>query len=151
MTPVQRQTLKLRRVAIDTYQENVAYMHRGCSVYRSEGFQALSKVEISSGDSGGRKVLAVLNVVDDESITGIDELGLSEQAFEQLGVTEGAPVRVEHAMPPASLDAVHRKIRGASLSAEEYQAIIGDIVHNRYAKIEMAAFLVAFGLFYNPA
>ena len=37
-------TLKLRRIAIDTYRENVAYLHRDCEVYRAEGFQALSKV-----------------------------------------------------------------------------------------------------------
>ena len=27
-------TLKLRHVAIDTYRENVAYLHPGCPVYR---------------------------------------------------------------------------------------------------------------------
>ena len=31
-------SLKLRRVAIDTYRENVAYLHRDCGHYRSEGF-----------------------------------------------------------------------------------------------------------------
>lgn len=143
MTPSQRQTLKLRRVAIDTYQENVAFLHRGCSVYRSEGFQVLSKVEISSGDSGGRKVLAVLNVVDDDSITGIDQLGLSEQAFAQLGVVEGRSVRVAHAEPPPSLDAVHRKIAGERLGAEDFMSIARDIAAKRYSKMEMAAFLVS--------
>lgn len=39
-------TLKLRHVAIDTYRENVVYLHRGCPLYRSEGFHALSKIEI---------------------------------------------------------------------------------------------------------
>ncbi len=38
-------TLTLRRVAIDTYRENVAYLHRDCELYRSEGFQALNKIE----------------------------------------------------------------------------------------------------------
>jgi hypothetical protein len=38
--------LKLRRVAIDTYRENVAFLHRDCEYYRSEGFQALNKIEI---------------------------------------------------------------------------------------------------------
>ena len=43
---VVKETLKLRRLGIDTYRENVAYLHRECEVYRAEGFQALSKVEI---------------------------------------------------------------------------------------------------------
>jgi thymidine phosphorylase len=42
METKQQLTLQLRRVAIDTYKENVAYLHRDCHLYRSEGFQALS-------------------------------------------------------------------------------------------------------------
>lgn len=35
--------LNLRHVAVDTYHENVAYMHRDCEIYRAEGFQALAQ------------------------------------------------------------------------------------------------------------
>lgn len=142
MSNSHRQTLKLRRVAIDTYKENVAYLHRNCAIYRTEGFQALSKVEITVGQGKQYRVLAVLNVVDDESITGCEELGLSEQAFEQLGIPEGRPVRVAHAEPPPSLNAVHRKIAGDRLELEDFRAIARDISENRYSKTEMAAFLV---------
>jgi thymidine phosphorylase len=137
-----RDSLRLRRVAIDTYKENVAYLHRDCQVYRSEGFQALSKVEISGG-TGDQSVLAVLNVVDDASITDPEQLGLSQEAYQQLGLAEGAAVIVAHAKPPASLHAVHRKIAGERLDYADYEAITRDIVRHRYAKIEMAAFLVA--------
>ena len=135
-----RQTLELRRVAIDTWRENVAYMHRDCPIYRAEGFQALSKVEVRAGR---RRVLAVLNVVDDPQLVAPDQLGLSLQAFEQLGARETRPVRVAHAEPPASLAAVHRKIAGEVLSHQELAALAQDIVDNRYSKMEMAAFLVA--------
>jgi len=137
-----KHTLKLRRVAIDTYKENVAYLHRDCHLYRSEGFQALAKVEVS-GEGGRRPVLAVLNVVDDDSITRPEQLGLSEDAFAQLGLPEGAAATLAHARPPASLQAVHRKIAGERLDYPDYEAITRDIVEHRYAKIEMAAFLVA--------
>ena len=103
------ETLKLRKISIDTYRENVAYLHRDCPVYRSEGFQALSKIEIYKADDGA-PVIAVLNVVDDENILAPNELGLSEQAFKQLNLPDGTGVRVEHARPPVSLKAVHRKI-----------------------------------------
>jgi thymidine phosphorylase len=135
-------SLKLRRIAIDTYRENVAFLHRDCGHYRSEGFQALSKVEILV-EGGPAPVLAVLNVVDDAAITTPDELGLSEQAFAQLGVPEGTAVSVSQAQPPGSLEAVHRKIRGERLDQSEYRAIARDIVNNRYSKIEMSAFIVA--------
>jgi len=137
-----KHTLKLRRVAIDTYKENVVYLHRDCHLYRSEGFQALAKVEVS-GEGGRRPVLAVLNVVDDDSITTPEQLGLSEDAFAQLGLPEGAAATLAHARPPASLHAVHRKIAGERLDYPDYEAITRDIVEHRYAKIEMAAFLVA--------
>ena len=136
------ETLKLRKISIDTYRENVAYLHRDCPVYRSEGFQALSKIEIHQAIDG-TPVIAVLNVVDDENILAPDELGLSEQAFTQLDLSDGADVRVEHARPPASLKAVHRKIAGERLMLEEYRGITRDIKSNRYSKIEMAAFLVS--------
>jgi thymidine phosphorylase len=135
-------TLKLRRVAIDTYKENVAYLHRECGLYRSEGFQALSKIEVRS-EEDGLPIIAVLNVVDDENIAQLDELGLSEQGYAQLGVPEGTAVRVSHATPPVSIKAVHKKIAGESLLFNEYLGIARDIVENRYSKIEMAAFLVA--------
>lgn len=135
-------TLKLKKVAIDTYRENVAYLHRDCSLYHSEGFQALNKIEIRC-DQNVAPVIAVLNIVDDASITGVDELGLSEQTFQQFCVAEGEPVSIVHATPPASIKAVHRKVGGHRLSQDEYMGICRDIVANRYSKIEIAAFLVS--------
>ncbi|MDR9437287.1 MAG: thymidine phosphorylase family protein [Thiohalophilus sp.] len=132
--------LKLRRVAIDTYHENVAYLHRNCELYRAEGFQALSKIVIMAN---GRRIHAVLNVVDDEAIVGTEELGLAEQAFAQLDMQPGEPAWVVHAEPVESMDAVRRKIRGERLLAEDYQEIASDIAASRYSKMEMAAFLVA--------
>ncbi len=137
---IQTPRLQLRRIGIDTYRENVAYLHRDCHIYRAEGFQALSRVFI--GADGGH-ILAVLNVVDDEAIVSPDELGLSEQAFVQLGLDAGTPVRIEHAEPPKSMGAVRRKIIGESLSQQDFDTISRDIVEHRYSKMEIAAFLVA--------
>ena len=134
-------TLKLRRVAIDTYRENVAYLHRDCELYRSERFQALNKVEISS-EQNGNTVIAVLNIVDDGSITALDELGLSEQAFDQFAIQDGCSVTVALAQTPQSIKAVHRKISGERLLFDDFLAINADIASNRYSKIEIAAYLV---------
>ncbi len=122
-------TLRLRRVAIDTYKENVAYLHRDCELYRSEGFQALNKIEVSSAENGN-SVIAVLNIVDDTSITTPEELGLSEQVFDQIAVSEGGAVIVAHAIAPQSIKAVHRKISGERLQFEDYLAINQDIARN---------------------
>ena len=44
-------SLKLKRVSIDTNYENVVYLHKECSIYRAEGFQALALIEIFTGVS----------------------------------------------------------------------------------------------------
>ena len=132
--------LKIRSVAIDTYKENIAYLHRKCELYHSEGFQALSKIELHA--AGRPPVIAVLNIVDDESITAPGELGLSELAFAQVNLPEGSAIRISHAQPPFSLRGVHRKIAGERLSLDEYRAIARDIVEHRYSRIELAAFIV---------
>ena len=132
--------LRLRRVAIDTWRENVAYLHRDCAIYRAEGFQALSKVEVRAN---GRRILATLNVVDDGCIVQPDELGLSIDAFLQLGVDNGHPAMVAQAEPPSSIPALHRKIAGERLAREDFRAIVRDIAEHRYSKIELTAFVVA--------
>jgi thymidine phosphorylase len=139
------QGLRVRRVAIDTYRENVAYLHRDCPAYRTEGFQALSKVRVTGQNGAGSRVVAVLNVVDDAEIVATDEIGLSEQAFAQLGAVAGSQCSLDHAEPPPSLDAVHRKVAGERLAYADFRAIATDIVSNRYSKMEMAAFLVSCG------
>ena len=132
--------LVLRRVAIDTYRENVAYLNRECELYRAEGFQALAKVEVGVD---GRRILATLNVVDDAQIVGCGELGLSEDAFAQLGAEAGQPVAVSQAEPPGSIPALRRKIAGERLGREDFRAIVRDIAEHRYSKIELTAFVVS--------
>ena len=138
-----KNALRVRRIAIDTFRENVAYLHRDCEIYRVEGFQALAKIQITA--NAGKTVLAVLNVVDDPEIIAVDELGLSEQAFEQLGVAPDTHVQVNHAAPPMSMDAVRRKMTGERLTQRDFDSIVADLVGNRYSKMEIAAFLVASG------
>nr|WP_236640317.1 thymidine phosphorylase family protein [Tepidimonas charontis] len=132
--------MKLRRVAIDTYRENVAYLHRDCEIYRAEGFQALSKVEVRAN---GRRVLATLNVTLDPRIVKCDEIGLSIDAFDQMGVPPGHPATIAQAEPAASMAALHRKISGERLGRDEFHAIVRDIAERRYSKIELSAFVVA--------
>jgi thymidine phosphorylase len=132
--------LALRRVRIDTYHENVAYMHRDCEVYRAEGFKALSKVEVRTN---GHSILATLNVVDDVSIVACGELGLSKAAFAQLDVEEGQTVTVAQAEPPESIGALHRKLGGERLTQDDFRAIVRDISQHHYSKIELTAFVVA--------
>jgi hypothetical protein len=51
------------------YKENVAYLHRACPLYRSEGFQALNKIEIRDG-ADRPPVIAVPKVAPNSSGDG---------------------------------------------------------------------------------
>lgn len=132
--------LKLKHVGIDTYQENVAFLARNCSIYRPEEFQAFKKIEVIDGKS---RILASILIVDDENIVGPDELGLSEQAFRRMGLKEGTDVRIEPAKPPRSREHLRRKIHGSTLDARQIKEIISDIASYRYSEMEIAAFLVS--------
>lgn len=132
--------LRVKKLAIDTSQETVAFLSRNCTVYRAEEFLALARIEITGGK---RRIVATLNVVDDPGILGADELGLSLLAYRQLGLPEGDRVEIAQAAPPASLDHVRAKIDGAELSPEAYRAIAEDLAAHRYSKMEIAAFLIA--------
>ena len=83
--------------------------------------------------------------MDDAAIVAPDELALSEEAFDHLGLPKGQWVTVDHAQPPASMDAVRRKIAGQRLDQRDFRAIIQDITESRYSKTEISAFLVASG------
>ena len=136
--------LQAKKVALDTAPENTAYLSRHCSVYRAEEFTALKKIEVTSGK---KKILATLVLVDDHDIVAPHELGLGTPAIRRLGAADGAEVSITQAAPPASLEAVRRKINGAEMTAEEIRAVIADIAGFRYSHMEIAAFLISSGSF----
>ncbi len=132
--------LKLKRIGIDTYRDNVAFIARCCTPYRPEEFQAFRKIEVIHD---GNRLLASLLIVDDETIVGRNELGLSEQAFKRIQKPEGTLVQLAPAIPPRSLDHVRSKIHGHTLDESQINDIIGDIATHRYSEMEIAAFLIS--------
>ncbi|MEL1250987.1 thymidine phosphorylase family protein [Aurantiacibacter gilvus] len=132
--------LRVRRLPIDTYPDNTAFMLRHSNGYSAEQFQALRKIRITGE---GREILASLALVDDDQIISDCEIGLGEQAFRRLGLPEGAMVQIAQARPPASLEFVRRKIDGDTLGEAEISAVIRDIAAHRYSPMEIGAFLVA--------
>lgn len=143
--------LKVRRVPIDTHSENVAFLRRDCPLYQAEGLRALTKIEVSGRR---RHLLATLNLIEEPeaeascpALIGANELGLSTEAFDRLGLEEGCDVTIEPAPPPRSLSAVRQKINGAVLTPQDYQSIVEDISNHRYSRMELAAFLVAAAAF----
>lgn len=137
--------LKLRRVAIDSWRQSIAYLHRGCASYNPDEYLGAGKVEIlpATNAPDGHSVHATLNRVDTDGLIAPDELGLSPHGFDMLGLPEGAAVTMERARTPDSLDALRAKIAGNALDADEIDAVIADIVSERYSGREISAFLLS--------
>jgi thymidine phosphorylase len=140
--------LRLKRIGIKTQGENVAFLSAACPAYQADTFRSLYRVEISARD---RHIMCTLNIVENGDLLTGDCLGLASDAFDDLGLPEGTPVSLALAPPPASLEHVRRKITGEVLSDTELAAIVGDIAARRYAKMEIAAFLVASAAFMTTA
>ena len=132
--------LKAFRFGLETQHESVAFMHVDCPVGRAEGVAARTQVELSIE---GRSALATLYLVRGD-VLGIDEVGLSEVAWRRLGCPDGATVQVKHARPLDSMSAVRSKVYGHRLGDSHLQAIVADVIAERYTDVQLATFLTAF-------
>ncbi|WP_300513374.1 thymidine phosphorylase family protein [Aliiroseovarius sp.] len=132
--------LPLTRAGIDTYSQPVVYMHEDCHICRSEGFAAMTRIQI---ELAGRRVTATLNVVSGADWLGVDTAALSEAAWTGLGASEGALARFSHPEPPASASSIRAKAYGQTLDQAAFAGIIADTLDNRLSDLDLAAFVTA--------
>lgn len=132
--------LKLKHIPVKSFGENIAYIHRDCSFYKVDDVNKVTKLEIHKG---GRTIYAFLQIIAEEGVLALDEIGLNDDAFKSLDMSEGTEVHVGLAAPSLSTSALRKKISGEILTSGEYAAIINDIAAGRYSKMDIAAFLVA--------
>ncbi|HEX7946001.1 MAG TPA: thymidine phosphorylase family protein [Phenylobacterium sp.] len=132
-------TLRARRLRLFTQHDAIVLMREDCAVCRSEGHGPRAQVMLVAN---GREVMATLYQVG-ETVLGVDEAGLSEAAWERLGIAEGDAIQVRH--PPAleSLANVRRRVHGQRLDAGAMSTVIRDVAAGRYADVHLAAFLTA--------
>jgi len=131
--------LRLKRIGIDTGRENVAFLHDDDLVNHALGLHSLDRIEISAN---ARSIRAVLSIVEG-SIVQAGTIGLSNAAFNKLGVSDNSYVDVAPTESPASLDSLHKKMAGKQLTSVDYAKIIDDLVQGRYSKVELTAFVVS--------
>ncbi len=129
--------LRARRVALDTHDQMVVITRRDCPVCRSEGFSAHARVRIQNGE---RRIIATLYQIDSD-LLGLEEIALSESAWQRLNVEEGDLVHIAHPQPLDSLGLVRGRIYGNRLGREDMHRIIADIAAGRYADIHLSMFL----------
>lgn len=132
--------LRVRRLHLHTQHQPVVVMRTDCHVCRSEGLSGRSQVLVSNGT---RQTQAALFQVEGDMLIARNEVGLSESAWQLLGLSEGDTVKISH--PPAveSLASVRRRIYGNRLDARAFSEIVSDVVAGRYSEVHLAAFLTA--------
>lgn len=131
--------LILRSVGIDTYRENIIYLHADCHICKAEGYSALTRLVVKIN---GNSIIATLNVVYSDIIKS-GEAGLSMEAMKRLNAKDGDEVTVNHLKVIESLSFVRAKMYGRELSQLAFDEIISDVVSGHYSNIEMAAFISA--------
>lgn len=133
--------LRARRAGIDTRQEAVIFLPRGSPVVRSEGLEALSRLDVAWD---GQAILATLNVVEPGSgLVDDGEAALSESAWARLGVREGDVLTLAHPAPIGSLTHLRAKMNGGRLGPRAMQEIVQDVVAARYSELQLSAFVAA--------
>lgn len=108
-------------------------------LYKVDDINKVTKLEIHKKVA---KRFSLLQIVEDD-VLALDEIGLNEDAFKALNMSEGTEVHVSMAAPSLSAQSLRRKIAGEILTSSEYMDIIKDIASGRYSKMDIAAFLVA--------
>ena len=131
--------LRARRIGIDTQHEAVVFMHKECSVCRSEGFTAHTRILLRAHD---RRVIATLYQTTSDLVAH-DEAALSESAWARLGLQDGEVITISHPDPVESMSHVRSRIYGQELGDAALRSIIEDVVDGKYSDIHLSSFITA--------
>jgi len=134
-----KQTLKVKRLGIDTYNESVIYIREDSYICQAEGFESQARIRIRFEDTC---IIATLNIVK-SNLLEPGEAGLSEHALMLLSSKEGDEIYLSHPEPLHSLSDVRGKIYGEEFSEASMAEIINDVVAGRYSDIHISSFLTA--------
>ena len=132
--------MHLRRIPIFGGRDYCAYLPANSEIVSAFDYLGSAKLEISAGAASIRTRVQVIDMPD---FLDSGAIGLSSEAFAELGLPEGAEVTIRRTPSPESRAALTHKIQGGQLSEEQYHTLIRDIVESRYPEGEVAAFLVA--------
>lgn len=133
-------SLRLRRLPVFAGRAHCAWLPAKGELVNGFDYLGPGRIEISGA---GASIRSDIQVMDLPAALAPDEIGLSSEAFSELGLPEGTEVAIRRTPSPESRAALTSKIQGGALSEAQYHTLIRDIVEQRYPDGEVAAFLVA--------
>src|SRR5579863_2001408 len=140
--------LRVKHLRLETLSEHVIVIHERAVRDGNLGFNPLDRARVFGTDAATgqtHEITGVLNFCKD-MLVAPDEIGVSEQAFRDLGLPEGAPVNATLAVAPRSVDLVRDKLNGKRLAHADFNAILSDVARHRYSRVELSMFVLACAL-----
>ena len=135
---------RLKHLPLDTMREHVIVIHERAVRNGNLGLHPLDRARVFGVDRQTgiqREITGVLNVCSDDLLEA-GEIGLSDEAFRDLGLPDGAAVGASFALAPASVDLVRARLRGKRLRREDFDAILTDVAARRYSRVELSMFVL---------
>jgi thymidine phosphorylase len=129
--------LKLKKIGFDTGKESFLYINKESPVITKQGFESGSRVELKNSND---RIVGELVLLKNKDILKNNEVGLSDIAFEKLGLNEGTEVEALHIPLLKSFAAVRAKMFGHPIGEADMKSIIQDIVNGYYSSSHIAAF-----------
>ena len=139
---------RVKRLPLDTLREHVIVIHEHAVRTGNLGFNPLDRARVSGVNQltgKSREIIGILNFCGD-TLLRPDEIGLSNEAFRDLGLPEGAEVGATLAVAPRSVDLVRAKLEGKRLDGAAFHAILADVAARRYSRVELSMFVLACAL-----
>jgi len=139
---------RLKHLPLDTLREHVIIVHQTAVESGDLGFRPLDRVSVRGVDATTGKVhevTGILNFCRDRLIAA-DEIGLSDDAFSDLALPEGSAVQATISPAPHSVELVRAKLHGRRFERPDLDAILADVTHHLYSKVELSMFVLACAL-----
>lgn len=131
--------LKLIKIGLDTLNEFYIILNANCFVCKSEGFETLTRVQVTHNN---KTIVATLAIIHSD-VMSENDASLSESAWKEFDAKEGDFITLSHLPPVTSFKHVRSKIFGNEIEEHAFYEIIQDIVVGKYSNVEISSFITA--------
>ncbi len=88
-----------------------------------------------------REIVAPVNLTGGETILKRDEIALSQEIIHELSLKSREIIEISPSLKPLSVEYIHKKLDGQTLTFTEIYSIISDVVNNKLTEAEVAFFV----------
>ncbi len=103
------------------------------------GIQSRDRISLKTLEKKPREIFTFVNTID--GLVKQDEIAVSSETRERIGLKNGQKIKVSLAKDPKSLSFIRKKLDGKRLSSNEIREIVSDIVRNSLEESEIALFI----------